>query len=285
MQVDTIIYRGVKLHATAGVRGVHSPSVDDRWSLVPECLVKPTFTESSSADPRQRSNRPMRILLIEDDLDLGNGIRLALEQQSMTVVWVRRLTEAEAQLAAGGVELVLLDLGLPDGDGMTLLTQLRRQDAALPVLILSARDRLDDRLHGLDNGADDYLVKPFALAELLSRVRALERRRYGLQGDALVLRDLQVRVATQRVTVGGRDVELSGSEFALLVHLLRHSDKVVTRRVLEEQVLPGGSSLVSNALDVHISNLRRKIGEGYIRTVRGVGFVADREPPAAKGQR
>lgn len=225
----------------------------------------------------------MRILLIEDDLDLGNGIRLALEQQGMQVIWVRQLVDAVARLADGH-DLLLLDLGLPDGDGMRFLTQLRSTDPLVPVLILSARDRLDDRLHGLDNGADDYLVKPFALAELLSRVRALERRRYGLQDGALTLRDLVVRVSTQRVTVGTRDVELSQSEFSLLVHLLRHCDRVVTRRVLEEQVLPGGSVLMSNALDVHISNLRRKIGEGYIRTVRGVGFVADREPPARRGR-
>lgn len=220
----------------------------------------------------------MNILLVEDDSDLGNGVRIALIDQGFVVVWVRRLAEAEHELEVGLVDVVLLDLGLPDGDGMTLLKRMRRERKTLPVLVLTARDALDDRLAGLDGGADDYLVKPFALAELLSRIRALARRSYGFDGDALELRGLVLHEATQRATVAGRAVDLSRSEFLLLATLVKRADRVVTRRTLEEQVLPGGLDNESNVLDVHMSNVRRKIGDGYVRTVRGVGYVIDREP-------
>ena len=217
----------------------------------------------------------MKILLIEDDLDLGNGVRIALSDQGMDVVWVRQLTDAEAHLLTGGCDLVLLDLNLPDGDGLELLARLRRERQSLPVLILSARDALNDRLRGLDSGADDYLVKPFELAELLSRVRALARRSYGFDGETLELRGIVLHVPTRRVTVHGKAVELTASEYELLKTLLMRADRVVTRRSLEEQALPGSQAIASNSLDVHMANLRRKIGEGYVRTVRGVGYVID----------
>jgi two-component system response regulator QseB len=221
----------------------------------------------------------MKILLIEDDLDLGNGVRIALSDQGMDVVWVRRLADAENHLEAGGCELVLLDLNLPDGDGLHLLSRLRRERQALPVLILSARDALNDRLRGLDSGADDYLVKPFELAELLSRVRALARRSYGFDGETLELRGIVLHLPTRRVTVQDRAVELTASEYVLLKTLLMRADRVVTRRSLEEQALPGAQANASNSLDVHMANLRRKLGEGFIRTVRGVGYVIDQREP------
>jgi two-component system response regulator QseB len=217
----------------------------------------------------------MKVLLLEDDLELGNGVRIALSDQGMEVVWVRRLSDAACSLDANTFDMVLLDLGLPDGDGLELLGRLRRHRKNLPVLILSARDRLQDRLRGLDGGADDYLVKPFALAELLSRVRALARRSYGFEEDQLTLRGLALDEATRSVSVNGREVELSRCEFDLLALLLKRMGRVVTRRALEQQVLPGGPTNESNALDVHMSNLRRKIGKGFVRTVRGIGYVVD----------
>jgi len=217
----------------------------------------------------------MKILLIEDDMDLGNGIRIALADQGMDVTWVRQLADAQRQLEQRGFDLLLLDLGLPDGDGMELVAGLRRGREGVPILILSARDALSDRLLGLDSGADDYLVKPFELAELLSRVRALARRSYGFDGETLELRGIVLHVPTRRVTVNGRPADLTGSEYELLRILMMRADRVVTRRNLEEQALPGSQANASNSLDVHMANLRRKVGEGLIRTVRGVGYVID----------
>ncbi|MBK0077944.1 MULTISPECIES: response regulator [Kosakonia] len=219
----------------------------------------------------------MKILLIEDDLDLGNGVRIALADQGLDVIWVRRKADALHQLDLCVPELVLLDLGLPDGDGMSLMAALRQRLNRIPVIILTARGTLQDRLSGLDAGADDYLVKPFVLAELLARVRALARRSYGFDNEVIDIRGLSLHVPTRRVTVSARTIELTASEYALLETLLLRPDRVVTRRFLEERVF-GEKENMSNTLDVHMGNLRRKIGEGYVRTVRGVGYVIDTVP-------
>jgi len=219
----------------------------------------------------------VKILLIEDDLDLGNGVRIALADQGLDVIWVRRKADALHQLDLCVPELVLLDLGLPDGDGMSLMAALRKRLNRIPVIILTARGTLQDRLGGLDAGADDYLVKPFVLAELLARVRALARRSYGFDNEVIDIRGLSLHVPTRRVTVSARTIELTASEYALLETLLLRPDRVVTRRFLEERVF-GEKENMSNTLDVHMGNLRRKIGEGYVRTVRGVGYVIDTVP-------
>ncbi|MCK6712586.1 response regulator [Enterobacter cloacae] len=216
----------------------------------------------------------MKILLIEDDLDLGNGVRIALADQGLDVIWVRRKEDALHQLAVCAPELILLDLGLPDGDGMSLMAYVRQQLKGIPVIILTARGTLQDRLSGLDAGADDYLVKPFVLAELLARVRALARRSYGYQNEAVEIRGLSLHVPTRRVAVSSRHIELTASEYALLETLMLRADRVLTRRFLEERIC-GAKENMSNALDVHMGNLRRKIGDGYVRTVRGVGYVID----------
>ncbi|MER1634358.1 response regulator [Enterobacter cloacae] len=216
----------------------------------------------------------MKILLIEDDLDLGNGVRIALADQGLDVIWVRRKEDALHQLAVCAPELILLDLGLPDGDGMSLMAYVRQQLKGIPVIILTARGTLQDRLSGLDAGADDYLVKPFVLAELLARVRALARRSYGYQNEAVEIRGLSLHVPTHRVAVSSRHIELTASEYALLETLMLRADRVLTRRFLEERIF-GAKENMSNALDVHMGNLRRKIGDGYVRTVRGVGYVID----------
>ncbi|SEL09668.1 DNA-binding response regulator, OmpR family, contains REC and winged-helix (wHTH) domain [Kosakonia sacchari] len=219
----------------------------------------------------------MKILLIEDDLDLGNGVRIALADQGLDVIWVRRKVDALHQLDVCAPELVLLDLGLPDGDGMSLMASLRQQLKGIPVIILTARGTLQDRLSGLDAGADDYLVKPFVLAELLARVRALARRSYGFQNEVIEIRGLSLHVPTRRVTVNARNIELTASEYALLETLMLRTDRVLTRGFLEERIF-GSKENMSNALDVHMGNLRRKIGDGYVRTVRGVGYVIDTVP-------
>lgn len=216
----------------------------------------------------------MKILLVEDDLDLGNGVRIALADQGLDVIWVRRKEDALHQLAVCAPELILLDLGLPDGDGMSLMAYVRQQLKGIPVIILTARGTLQDRLSGLDAGADDYLVKPFVLAELLARVRALARRSYGYQNEAVEIRGLSLHVPTRRVAVSSRHIELTASEYGLLETLMLRADRVLTRRFLEERIF-GAKENMSNALDVHMGNLRRKIGDGYVRTVRGVGYVID----------
>jgi two-component system response regulator QseB len=259
------------------MRAEHEASLNPGPAACP-ILAAP---RAGGAQARTDKDEHMKVLLLEDDLDLGNGVRIALSDQGFEVVWLRRLDDGLAALADPGYDMVLLDLGLPDGDGLELLAALRREKRKLPVLILSARDALTDRLRGLDDGADDYLVKPFALAELLSRVRALARRSYGLEGGTVSLRGLSLDESMRWAAVEGRPVELSRCEFDLLALLLKRAGRVVTRRALEESALPGGLSNESNALDVHISNLRRKIGPGFVRTVRGVGYVIDLQPEAA----
>jgi two-component system, OmpR family, response regulator QseB len=210
----------------------------------------------------------MNILLVEDDLDLANGIRLALQDNGMKVNWVRRIDYAEHALETDECDLIVLDLGLPDGNGLDFLAGIRRKKNTKPVLILTARDSLNDRLAGLDGGADDYLVKPFELAELLSRIRVIE------------LRGIRVFEASMKVTLNDESILLSRTEFVILAKLMKAPDRVITRRILEDALQSiskaGGGMAESNVLDVHISNLRRKIGEGIVRTVRGVGYVIDR---------
>lgn len=219
----------------------------------------------------------MNILLVEDDLDLGNGLRIALGDQGYGVAWVRTLASAHRALSERP-DVVLLDLGLPDGDGLTLLTQLRGRGDALPVLMITARDALADCTRGLDTGADDYVVKPFALAELLSRIRAVARRAYPYTEGLLEVRGLRLSEANQRVTVSGNVVEVTRSEFQILLLLLKRADHVITRQAIEDRLWKTDQYCESNALEVHMSNIRRKIGEGYIRTVRGIGYVIDRAP-------
>jgi DNA-binding response OmpR family regulator len=173
-------------------------------------------------------------------------------------------------------DAVLLDLGLPDGSGLDLLRKLRGEGASVPILVITARESLEDRLSGLDLGADDYLVKPFAVSEMLARLRAVVRRSTGRSDSgetAWKSRDLLLDDKMMTVTRAGSPVALSPTEFALLHALMRYQDRVLTRRELEARALPHSDG---PALDVHMSNLRRKIGDGYIRTVRGVGYVMER---------
>jgi two-component system response regulator QseB/two-component system response regulator BasR len=218
----------------------------------------------------------MKLCLIEDDLLLGRGLKASMEDAGHRVTWLRMARDAAAWLSNpdSDFDAVVLDLGLPDGEGLDILKLLRHQNNTLATLIITARDTLDERLDGLDAGADDYLVKPFDNAELLARLRAVMRRGTGaVESDAL-LRAGDVSIDEQRMLAhrGGEKVNLSPIEFSLLTELLRHKNRVRTRRQLEAQAMPGSEG---QSLDVHISNLRRKVGSHLIRTLRGVGYVVD----------
>jgi two-component system response regulator QseB/two-component system response regulator BasR len=218
----------------------------------------------------------MKACLIEDDLELGRALQSALQDAGHQVVWVRRVTDAMHWVHEERFDAVLLDLGLPDGSGLDLLRKLRGEGASEPILVITARESLEDRLSGLDLGADDYLVKPFAVSEMLARLRAVVRRSTGRSDSgetAWKSRDLLLDDKMMTVTRAGSPVALSPTEFALLHALMRYQDRVLTRRELEARALPHSDG---PALDVHMSNLRRKIGDGYIRTVRGVGYVMER---------
>jgi len=216
----------------------------------------------------------MKICLVEDDLLLGRALSTSLEDAGHKVVWLRMAADARPWLGDESLDAAILDLGLPDGEGITLLREMRRSGNQLPVLIVTARDTLDERLDGLDAGADDYLIKPFDNAELLARLRAVLRRGGKWSEDEAVLRRGGLSLDEQGMTVKLEDkvLSLSPTEFALLRELLRYKNRVRTRRQLENEAMPDSDS---QSLDVHISNLRRKIGADVIRTVRGVGYVVD----------
>ena len=220
----------------------------------------------------------MRILLAEDDELLGAGIVDALTRARHAVDWVASGPQALAALQQGGLDAVILDLGLPGLDGLEVLRRTRGGGNVTPVLVLSARDAAGQRVEGLDAGADDYLVKPFDVDELLARVRVLQRRLRGAATNVVEHGALRLDPASFRVVHEGRPVQLQRREFMLLEKLLASPGQVLTRAQLEESLYGWDGNVESNALDVHVHNLRRKLFPAVIRTVRGVGYVAD--PPA-----
>ena len=222
-----------------------------------------------------------RVLLVEDDAPLGEGVRAALEDEGHAVEWLRDGRHARDALATERFGAVVLDLTLPRLDGLDLLRELRARGDSTPVLILTARDTLDDRVQGLDLGADDYLAKPFALAELKARVRALLRRSVGRGSNRIEAGDVSLDTAARRVSFRGKPVEVSAREFALLEALLEHPGRVLSRGQLEERIYPSGREVESNAIEVHVHHLRAKLAPGLIRTVRGVGYVVDAVPAHA----
>jgi len=225
----------------------------------------------------------MRILLVEDDELLGGGVRDALERARYAAEWVTDGRAALAALRAGAFDLVILDLGLPGMDGLEVLRNLRAGGGATPVLVLTARDTAAQRVAGLDAGADDYLVKPFDVDELLARVRALQRRGRGAALNVIEHGPLRLDPASFSVTCEGRSVALQRREFMLLQKLLESPGQVLSRAQLEESVYGWDGGVESNSLDVHIHRLRRKLYPEVIRTVRGVGYVVDPAPAAPAG--
>ena len=215
----------------------------------------------------------MRILLVEDDAMIGEALRKAMRGDAIALDWVRSAEHAETALATARYDLLLLDLGLPGRDGIELLRALRARGDALPIIIITARDAIADRVAGLDAGADDYMVKPFALDELTARVRALLRRRAGRGDPVLRHGPIAVDPATREVTLDGTPVNLSAREYALLLALLDRPGAVLSRGQLEERVYGWGEEVGSNAVEVHVHALRRKLGADRIRTVRGVGYA------------
>jgi two-component system, OmpR family, response regulator QseB len=215
----------------------------------------------------------MRLLLVEDDLLLGDGIDAGLRQAGFTVDWAKDGREAQLALESTEYELIVLDRGLPRLSGLDLLRWTRSKGSDIPVLILTARDTVKDRVTGLDAGADDYLVKPFDLSELTARVRALLRRAHGRSVPVIRHGDLTVDPATQRVQRGGEQIQLSGRECAVLVDLLEHRGVALSRARLEQSLYGWNEEISSNAVEVHIHNLRKKLGEDLIRTIRGVGYL------------
>ena len=222
----------------------------------------------------------MRLLLVEDDPMIGASVQRGLRQEGHTVDWVRDGTAAELAVANGVHEMILLDLGLPRKSGLDLLASLRRKGVALPVLVITARDSVADRVKGLDAGADDYLVKPFAFAELLARVRTLLRR--GAKGkDAETLRaaDLELDLMRRRVTRAGKRIDLTAKEFSLLELLLRRQGEVLPRSLIASQVWDMNFDSDTNVIEVAVKRLRAKMDDGFepklIRTVRGMGYVLE----------
>ena len=214
----------------------------------------------------------MRILLVEDDAMIGAGVESGLRLEGFAVDWARDGQAAELALGNEGYDLVLLDLGLPRKSGLDVLAGIRKRGSTVPVLVLTARDAVADRVKGLDTGADDYLVKPFDLDELAARIRALLRRRAGRADPLLRHGDLVLNPATHGATWRGKALSLSAREFALLEALLDRPGAILSRSQLEERIYGWGEEIESNAVEVHIHALRRKLGAAFILNVRGVGY-------------
>ncbi|MGL5286482.1 MAG: response regulator [Aeromonas sp.] len=223
----------------------------------------------------------MRILLVEDDVMLGEGMQDALRGSGFTVDWLTTGLPALTSLKCDEFAAMILDLNLPDIDGITLLRRLRRDGFAVPVLILTARDALDDRVQGLDAGADDYLTKPFALPELAARLRALLRRSQGNAQPTLVHGDIVLYPDAQQVTYRGKPIKLTPHEYKLLQELLSQSGRVLSKEQLHQRLYGWDEGAESNAVEVHIHHLRKKFYSDLIRNIRGVGYIAPRPEPQA----
>jgi DNA-binding response OmpR family regulator len=214
----------------------------------------------------------LRLLLVEDDRSLAAGLSLALRNKGFAVNHVARGDHALLSIRTDPPDLMILDLGLPDMDGLDVLRQLRSTNRALPVLILTARDTTSEKIAGLDLGADDYLAKPFDIDELDARLRAMSRRLGSATGSVLTAGDLSLNLATRELTKGDLPIDLSRREYALLRAFMENRGKVLTREALEGKLYAWGEEVASNALEVHIHHLRRKLGADAIKTVRGIGY-------------
>jgi two-component system response regulator QseB len=219
----------------------------------------------------------MRILLVEDDELLGDGLRTGLIQYRYAVDWLKDGLSADQALKTENFELVVLDVGLPKMTGIEVLQNLRARGQTMPVLILTARESVDDRVKGLDSGADDYLTKPFDLDELCARLRALQRRFSSRAEPLLVHENISLDPAAHAVTISGELINVSRREFALLHKLLENAGRVLSREHLTQSLYGWGDDVDSNALEVHVHNLRKKFGQNFIHTIRGIGYMIDKD--------
>jgi two-component system response regulator QseB len=220
----------------------------------------------------------MRLLLVEDDAMVGESVRQGLRQDGFTVDWVRDGRAAELALSNEVYDLMLHDLGLPRKEGLDVLKSLRQKGRRIPVMIVTARDAVADRVRGLDAGADDYLVKPFDLDELAARVRAVLRRHSGRAEPQVVVGPLTLNPATHEVTFNGQPVTLSAREFKLLEAFVDRPGAVYSREQLEEKLYGWDEEVGSNTVEVHIHALRKKLSQDFIKNVRGVGYMIPKQP-------
>ena len=219
----------------------------------------------------------MRILLVEDDVLLGEGLYAGLQRENYSLDWIKNGETALIAMQETAYDAVILDIGLPKMSGLDVLRQARSDGNKLPVLILTARDAISDRVDGLDAGADDYLVKPFEFSELCARLRALTRRSRGLTEQLICYKNIQIDPAAHSVKLDNQQMELSRREFSLLEELLSNVGRVLSKAHLEEKLYSWGDEIGSNTIEVHIHHLRKKFGSELIKTVRGVGYIVAKE--------
>ncbi len=217
----------------------------------------------------------MQLLLVEDDLPLASSLRQALQKTGYAVNHVGTGNSALHAVKVERPDIVVLDIGLPDIDGIAVLKKLRATDKTLPVLLLTARDSVDDKVVGLDSGADDYLAKPFEMTELFARLRVLERRLSTVKTSEITIGQVCLDTVDQRVTFHGQELELARKEYMLLKSLMENAGRVMTRPTLENRLYSWGEEVSSNAVEVHIHHLRKKFGNDFIKTIRGVGYKLD----------
>lgn len=222
----------------------------------------------------------MKVLLVEDDQSLAAGIAKVLTDEGFVVEVAHNGQDALHQLPVTEPEMVILDLGLPDMDGTEVLRKLRKTHATLPVMILTARDEVEEKVHALDSGADDYVCKPFQIPEFMARVRVLARRLGTAASSRIVINNVIMDLASHTVAVFGEDVGLTRREYMVLKALMENAGRIQTKEAMENKLYGWGEEIASNTIEVHISNLRKKLPPNFIQTIRGVGYCVERAKPA-----